>query len=242
MAAPDITPTDHPAASVLPALDDLRPRPRTITDHVHDILYDRVVDLTLPPGAKLSEAEVAAQMGVSRQPVRDAFFRLSERGFIRIRPQRATVVTQISEKAIRQAHFIRDSLEGSVMRAAAGRLTDADHDALSALIGQQEKAVAADDRRLFHALDEQFHHDICSFAGLGFVWTLLRETKGQMDRARFLSLSYNARVAMEEHHSILNALRARDEDGAVCAMRDHLARIDELLTRLRAERPEMLGD
>ena len=72
----------------LPTWQELRPR--TVTDQIFELLYERVVNLSLPPGAKLSEAEVAAQMGVSRQPVRDAFYRLSQLGFIQIRPQRAT--------------------------------------------------------------------------------------------------------------------------------------------------------
>lgn len=227
------------AAATLPALDTLPPR--TITDQVYEALYDRVIDLSLPPGTKLSEADVAAQMGVSRQPVRDAFFRLSQLGFILIRPQRATVVTPISEEAIRQAHFIRLALESACMRDAATRLTDADHAALDRLIDRQARAVEADDRGAFHRLDEQFHHDICALSGLGFVWALIRDNKGHMDRARFTSLSYNARNAMEEHRQILDALRRRDADQAVAAITAHLARIEDTLDRLRHGQPGILG-
>ena len=67
------------AARNLPNLEARRLR--TATDQVYEALYDRVVNLTLPPGSRLSEAEVASQMGVSRQPVRDAFYRLSRLGF-----------------------------------------------------------------------------------------------------------------------------------------------------------------
>lgn len=232
-------PSDSSAAAALPSLDDLRPR--TVTDQVYDALYERVINLTLPPGARLSEAEVAAQMGVSRQPVRDAFYRLSQLGFILIRPQRATVVTPISEGAIRQAHFVREALEIACLREAALRLTPQQHDALEALVDRQQVALDADDRGLFHALDDQFHHDICAYAGLEFVWTLVRDNKGHMDRARYTSLSYNARNAMHEHCDILQALRERDAEKAVAAIRHHLSRINDTLERLRKERPEILG-
>ncbi|GLK64435.1 GntR family transcriptional regulator [Paracoccus kondratievae] len=231
-----LMPTD---AAALPILDDLRPR--TVTDQVYDALYQRVINLTLPPGARLSEAEVAAQMGVSRQPVRDAFFRLSQLGFIQIRPQRATIVTQISAGAIRQAHFIRLALETACMREAARILTSQDHDALADLIDRQEVAIRADDRSSFHELDDQFHHDICAASGLEFVWTLVKDNKGHMDRARYLSLSYNAHNAWEEHKMILAALRERDEEKAVAAIDLHLSRIHGTLDRLRVEQPEMLG-
>lgn len=231
--------SDSSTLAALPALDDIR-QP-TITDQVYDILYERVVNLTLPPGARLSEAEVAAQMGVSRQPVRDAFYRLSQLGFIQIRPQRATIVTQISEEAIRQAKFIRLSLELSCIREAVQCLTDAQLDALEALLDRQTVAVEADRRGEFHALDDQFHHDIAAGSGLGFVWAVVKDKKGHMDRARYLSLGYNAGTALAEHRLILQALRARDSDAAVAAVTAHLSRIDQLLARLRSERPEILG-
>ncbi|SMO99395.1 GntR family transcriptional regulator [Paracoccus laeviglucosivorans] len=225
--------------AALPSLDDMRQR--TVTDQVYDALYERVVDLTLKPGAKLSEAEVAAQMGVSRQPVRDAFYRLSQLGFINIRPQRATIVTPISEVAIRQAFFIRLALEIACIRAATTRLTVDQHEALGDVIARQAAAVAADDRAAFHALDDQFHHDICAGAQLEFVWNLIKDNKGHMDRARWLTLSYNAENAMREHKSILDGLQARDAEMATAEMTRHLTRIEETLARLRAERPDFMG-
>lgn len=230
---------DAAIAEMLPPLQDARPV--SVTDQIYEALYARVVNLTLPPGTRMSEAEVAAQLGVSRQPVRDAFFRLSQLGFIQIRPQRATIVTPISEGAIRQAFFIRNALEVACLRKAAPRLTVEHHDALDGLIDRQEAAVEADDRSLFHELDDRFHHDICDYAGLEFVWTLVKDNKGHMDRARWLSLSYNALNAMREHRRILAALRARDADAAAAAVTEHLSRIDDTLDRLRAEQPHMLG-
>ncbi|AMY70517.1 GntR family transcriptional regulator [Frigidibacter mobilis] len=223
----------------LPPMEDLRPR--SVTDQIFEALYSQVVNLTLPPGAKLSEAEVAAQMGVSRQPVRDAFYRLSQQGFIQIRPQRATTVTPISTEAVMQAYFIRSALEQATMRVAALQLQPADWDGLERLIDLQEGASQADNRGEFHALDDQFHHDICKASGKEFVWNLVRDNKGHMDRARFLSLSYGASTAYIEHRRILAALRARDPEAAVEAVRDHLSHIEHILERLRTDRPGIIG-
>ncbi|WP_410218863.1 GntR family transcriptional regulator [Paracoccus sp. (in: a-proteobacteria)] len=223
----------------LPSLEE--PRPRTVTDQIFEVLYDRVVNLTLTPGAKLSEAEVAAQMGVSRQPVRDAFYRLSQLGFIQIRPQRATTVTPISQDAVMQAYFIRSALEEATMRVAAQRLRPEHWDALDVLIDCQEAASKADQRLEFHELDDRFHHDICAHAGVEFVWTLVRDNKGHMDRARYLSLSYGASMAYIEHREILAALRARDTEAAVAAVRHHLSHIRQILDRLRIDQPEVFG-
>ena len=73
------------------SLRDVEPIARTsVTDQVFEALYRKVLLVELPPGTKLSELDVARQLGVSRQPVRDAFFRLSKLGFLQIQPQRAT--------------------------------------------------------------------------------------------------------------------------------------------------------
>ena len=223
------------SAAALPILGESRPR--TVTDQIFDLLYERVVNLTLPPGAKLSEAEVAAQMGVSRQPVRDAFYRLSQLGFIQIRPQRATVITQISEQAVLQAYFIRAALEESCMRVAAEKLTVKQLDALDELVARQAEAIATDRRPDFHVLDDQFHRDICAYSGLEFVWTLVKENKGHMDRARYLSLTYGAHTALDEHRLILAALRDRDPQRAAAAVRHHLSQIEGIIARLRIEQP-----
>lgn len=206
----------------------------SVTDLVFAELYNRVVGLDLLPGTKLSEAEVAKQMGVSRQPVRDAFYRLSQQGFLLIRPQRATVVTPISVEAVHRARFIRTALELETVRAAMANIRPEHFGELEDLIGEQEKAADRDDRAGFHALDDGFHNRICEIAGQGHVWALIRDHKAHMDRVRYLSLENGARLAMEDHVSILEAVRAGDEVAAVARMRSHLGRIAGIIDDIRA--------
>ncbi|MDD7972238.1 GntR family transcriptional regulator [Roseinatronobacter sp. HJB301] len=222
---------------LLPPLD--AHHPRSMADQVYDMLYERIINLTLPPGTKLSEAEVAAQLGVSRQPVRDAFYRLSQLGFIQIRPQRATTVAPISKDAIVRAYFIRSALEEATMRVAATNLKPVHLTALQDILVRQEDALRMADKTGFHALDDQFHHDICNYSGLGFGWAVIKENKGHMDRARYLSLSFGAPRALAEHHDILDALRAGDGDGAAAAVKRHLNHIDEIIDWLQTTQPEV---
>lgn len=213
----------------------------SITDLVADEIYRRIVELELPPGSRLSEQEVARQMGISRQPVRDAFYRLSQIGLLHIQPQRATTVPRISETAVLQARFVRTALEMETVRAAARAATDDQIAELEALLAKQRAAVAADDRIGFHALDDAYHHRICGIAGNGFAWNLIRDNKAHMDRVRFLSLSFGAQSALEDHLRILQALRARDPDRAAREMRAHLARIVDILAQIRAEHSAMFS-
>ena len=218
------------------ALSVLEPIQRSsIADTVFDELHRQILRLELPPGTKLSEIDVARALGVSRQPVRDAFYRLSKLGFLAIRPQRATTVSAISERAVMQARFIRMAIEVETARVACTALTEDDLQAIEAIVARQARAVEARDPAAFHDLDDQFHHEICERSGFGFAWETAREMKSHMDRVRFLSLSFASERAFQEHKDILAAIKARDPDRAAQMVRLHLSRILDQIVRIRAE-------
>ena len=98
---------------------------RTTVDEIFDHLHDEILSLRLRPGDKISEADIATQFGVSRQPVRDAFSRLASLDLLLIRPQRATEVKRFSMREIVKSRFVRAAVEKEVLRRAA-ELCDAD--------------------------------------------------------------------------------------------------------------------
>lgn len=217
------------------------PRP-SVAEQVFQALYQQVLTLELPPGARTSEVEVAKAMGVSRQPVRDAFYRLSKLGFLEIRPQRGTHVTLISTEAVLQARYVRAALEIETIRQAADRFGPGDIAALSRLLEDQRRAIDAGDRPGFHVLDDRFHHEICRRAGVGFVWDLVGEYKGHMDRVRMLSLSFAAEEAFADHQRMVDGLRRNDPDASAEAMRTHLSRITGQIGRIRDQHPDLFAD
>lgn len=207
----------------------------SVADAVFAELHRQILALDLPPGTRLSEVDVAKALGVSRQPVRDAFWRLSKLGFLTIRPQRATTVSNISEEAVMQARFIRSAIEAETVRVFTEQATEADMAALEAILEAQRAAVAAQDRALFHELDDRFHREICERGGNGFAWDIIRENKAHMDRVRMLSLSFASQAAFEDHLRVMAAIRAREPDRAMLEMRSHLSRIRSQIQRIRAE-------
>ncbi|MCB1758409.1 MAG: GntR family transcriptional regulator [Gammaproteobacteria bacterium] len=220
-------------------LSQNQPKPLSITDRVYEELYHRIINLALPPGSKLSEAEVASQMGVSRQPVRDAFYRLSQAKLLMVRPQRATIVMPISEEAVHEAIFIRAALELETVRAAIPVMTRERIAELRENLKGQAAACDAGDSESFHTLDEEFHRQICAYSGHEQVWTLIQNNKAHMDRIRYLSLETgNARNAQQDHSAILDAIAAGDEERALEAMRGHIYRIAAIGSRIRNEYAE----
>ena len=90
---------------------DATTQPRgTMADSIYTQLRTAILELRLLPGVGISEAEVARHLGVSRQPVREAFGRLARTGYLRVQPQRRTEVVKISVQEVRNARFIRGRL------------------------------------------------------------------------------------------------------------------------------------
>lgn len=216
---------------------------KSIADSVFDELHQQILSLELPPGTKVSEIEVAKPLGVSRQPVRDAFFRLSQLGFLLIRPQRATVISKISEQAVLRAKFVRTALEIACWTKAAEVVTESEIKDLEALLERQAEAVKISDQKLFHALDDEFHRKICEIAGHGHVWSLIRDQKAQVDRVRYISLQIGAaQRAFDDHIVLVDALKERDKQKVASSLTEHLDRIEKILKQIRAEKPEFFQE
>ncbi|MBT8460314.1 MAG: GntR family transcriptional regulator [Boseongicola sp.] len=220
------------------AIEPLEKQAVSATDQVFDALYSAVISIKLPPGAKVSEAEIAKQLGVSRQPVRDAFFRLSNLGFLSIRPQRATVITQISLRAVADAVFTRTALEVECLRTALTNDPVLLVKALDASLTAQAESLRAS-RDNFHALDEAFHEAICIASGHAHVWSLIREQKAHLDRIRYLTLSLERRNhVIQDHQSILEAIIAKDLQLSESRLRAHIGDVLNAAPEIQKQRPE----
>lgn len=219
------------------------PNRPSVADQVFKLLQQRILTLELPPLTKISETDIAKRLGVSRQPVREAFKRLERLGFLQIRPQSATIVSLISEEAIMRARFIRTALETQTARAACAAFTPDDIAALQALIDQQRIASEEDDAQRFHKLDEEFHHAICARSGHDYVWDLIHDHKAHMDRVRMLSLSSSSqKLALQEHVQILDAIAAGNAEAAADMMTRHLSRIEVLIEQIKAQNHDWFVD
>lgn len=202
-------------------------------------LRNRIVRGELEPGARLSEVDVAACYSTSRQPVREAFIKLSEAGLIDIRPQRGSFVSRIDVASVLAAQFVREAVEADIVRAATDR---ADADMLAELDGNiaaQESAVDDSDPQAFMALDEAFHRMIAEIAGQGAGWSFLKSLRTQMDRVRHLSASQFPReILVRQHRQIVDAIRAGQADEAEQRMRLHLRRILDDIPVVAAAKPD----
>ncbi|QIE57018.1 GntR family transcriptional regulator [Pikeienuella piscinae] len=201
------------------------------------ILHEAILRGDLAPGLRLSEQEIAAAMRLSRQPVREAFIRLAGDGLLEIRPQRGTFVTRISVREVIASRFVREAVEADLVRRAAEAADPALAADLDELLQLQKGAMDADPSRFMH-LDESFHRRLAEAAGRAQVWNYIQMLKSQMDRVRFLVAADMPREALlAQHRRIIEAVVARDAEGAEQAMREHLRQISLDLPKMIAAHP-----
>lgn len=215
---------------------------RPSVDVIFDHLYDDILSLRLRPGDKISEAEIGARFGVSRQPVRDAFSRLENLDLLLIQPQKATEVKRFSLKAIEKSRFVRAAVESEVLRRAAAEC-DADGAArLDSCLDRQREIVANQEHQKFDALDYEFHQTLCEIAKVDFAFEVISAEKAKIDRICMLGLSKEQRMPqlLQDHVDIAQGVKQGKPEDAVAAGMKHLARLDKTISAIAAEHAEYL--
>ena len=218
-------------------LTPARTRPR---GQIYVVLRDAIVSAELAPGRQLSENELAALLGVSRTPIREALQRLRDDRLVEIVPQLGTFVTRISEDAVADAQFVREALECAAVRQAALRVRDPDLASLEMIIRGQEAAREANDYDRFYVLDDELHHALCDLSGHDIAWSLSQRAKGHLNRVRRLSLPEPGYLMemISEHRAVVAAVAQRDPDAAENALRHHLRMVLSTLPAIRAQHPD----
>lgn len=209
---------------------------RTTTDIVFDQLHEEISSLRLLPGSRISEADIASKLGVSRQPVRDAFNRLGNMGLLAIRPQRATTVRGFSMEAIQNARFVRLAVELEVITRACACWTAEFAETLAAQIATQRSAIDAGKTDTFHELDYEFHKTICTLGGNPLAFETIESCKQSVNRLCVLSMRnpFEGSAVVDDHEGIARALAAGSVKQARAAVEHHLSRLDSTIAEIHS--------
>lgn len=208
---------------------------------VYETLRTKVLTLELPPGASLSENELAATLGVSRTPVRESLILLVEEGLVQVFPQVGSFVSRVDPARVADAQFLREAVE---LAALDDLPTDLDADVVADLednlAAQQAPELTLEG---FFALDEAFHHGLLRLSGHGRAWATVVSAKGHLDRARRLGLRDTASSDgfAEQHGEILDAVVGGDTARARSAMRTHLRAVFADVERIREHSPHLFA-
>ena len=188
-------------------------------------LADRILSGKLAPGTRIKQDELAAELGSSRIPVREALRILAARGLVTLRANSGAWVSQMHLHDLEISYKIRERLEPLLLSESMPRLQDADLDTMQAL---QEEIEANEDVERFLVLDRRLHW--ISYGGhqapdLADIIERLWDTTQHYRRA-FTRLSNRDRswVINAEHRLLIEALRIRDVDAASSTLHQHIRR------------------
>ena len=173
-------------------------------------------------GAPLRQEEIAAELGVSRVPVREALFQLQAEGLVQMVPNKGMYVRTPSESDLREWFRLRLLIETDILVDAVPRHDAASLNRLDTVQAALDKARAVAD---WIAGDREFHEALYAPAQRPEAMTLVRRLRYQVDRFYFARMKPTARAQgwQEEHHALIRAVRRRDPNAASKLLQAHLA-------------------
>jgi len=202
---------------------------------IHDQLRQMILSLDLGPGERLTERWLESQFQSSRTPIRAALMRLESEGLVR-RDGRNWSVSPIDLGEIGALAEFREPLEVTAVRLACERATEADLDAVEALLDACRPDVP---REEWHRIGTDFHVEIANLSGNPFLSKAIEGVMTRLSRARWLEVWTEAsrEQAWSEHRRILGFIRGkRPEDAAREASAHVRDTRDRLLRSLNTDR------
>ena len=220
-------------------------------EDVYETLRQQIIEFELLPGEFLSENGLAAKLNVNRTTVREALARLEMDHCVEVFPQRGTQVSRISSDRIRQAVFLRSTLEQNVLEQLCETgVTPEQFSLLEESLRRQRSYFAAQEESCLLNEDTRMHRLLYRFCGREAAWNAFSSLNCDMMRIRFLKIrtfSYpRAQLGpvdswenlLIEHRMMLDALRKRDAEALGLLSSAHLSHIERNAADLRMIYPQ----
>lgn len=197
-----------------------KPLNQAVYDHVRDM----VLSGALVPGEQINEIALAATLGVSRTPLREAIGQLVADGLVEDRPYRGKFVRLFSPKQIADLYEVRAVLESHAVRLATPLLTAEQVERLREILHETEEALAAGDLAWYAEADRNFHETLASYCDNQTLIESLQRLASQIQIVRSVA-NHDPEVVQRtalERPAVVAALEARDAERAAELMRQHI--------------------
>jgi len=228
----------RPAATYAPAAHALAlVRTSSLPDLVRQELERMILAGELAAGAKLTEAALAARLGVSRGPMREAFRALEEMGLVRVEKNRGVFVRRISVEEADQIYEVRAILDEWIGRRLAQTATPEQVRALQAHVERMDKAAARHDVDGYYHLNLEFHDRLVAACGNPKLVATYRRLVNELSlfRHQTLARSETMNVSTREHREIVERIASGNPAAAAKALLDHVLAGRERMHRAHSD-------
>jgi DNA-binding GntR family transcriptional regulator len=199
-----------------------RLKPRALYEEVAELLRGRIFSRELAPGDWVDELKIAAELEISRTPLREAIKVLATEGLITMKMRRGAYVTEVNDKDLRDVFHLMAVLEADAASTVARAATDTQIEELATIHAQLEKSTK--DRVQFFTINEAFHVKLLEVANNRWRDQMVADLRKVMKLNRAQSLLKAGRIeeSLAEHTAIMAALKKRDAIAAQAAMQAHI--------------------
>ena len=205
-----------------------------------DELRRRILEGELAEGFQLRQDALAAEFGISRIPLREAFVQLESEGLVQILPHKGAIVSELSLADIEELFELRALLEPMLLQKSVPQLTPEDFAELDRILAEYSEELHANSPARWGELNTQLHQLLMSRANQPKTSSIVNALLLQTDRYTRLQLSLSrqsAAQAEEEHAELVDLCRKGDARGASTLLKRHIGHVsDELRTFLMARR------
>ena len=208
-------------------------KPRPVGEVVYDSLKEAIVKGDLTPGLRLVEHQLSLQMKTSRIPVREALKRLEQEGLVQKHDRRGFVVKSFSRREIEETFGIRAVLESYAAFLATENMSDALIERLEQAIDAYREALDRSDTEKLLLYNTQFHEIMYKAADSRKLYELISNFRNSFYRYRKSLLAHkgHARIALDDHMEMVNAMKSGDKDRVETVVRRHILRGKEIVLK-----------
>ena len=208
---------------------------RMSTSHrAYAMLRDRLLRFSILPNQRINEVTLAAELEISRTPLREALNRLVAEGLL-VQRARGFTAPDLEPDRVRQLFEARTEIECSIVRLTCERAGDDDLAGLEAFLVESaaESPDASVDRLM--ELDVRFHATLATLSENRVLGRFLSNLNDRIHLVRWIAMEGRREATQTEHRAILACIRARDPQGATDLMRRHIMhRNEDILAAIRA--------
>lgn len=204
---------------------------QNISDRVADELRVAIHTGRLAPGTRLVERKLAAELGVSHIPIREALARLSDEGLVERLPRRGSRVAALSARDLSEISTVRVLLEQEVAVRVQARMSARDEAGLRRIVASMERAAARGDSARLFDLDLRFHDRLGQLSDHLLLIELVTQLRGRINGfLRAANAALDPRALAEHaatHGTLLDAIAGGDPDAARRAVAEHIEQAAE---------------
>ncbi|MFH1153209.1 MAG: GntR family transcriptional regulator [Pseudomonadota bacterium] len=197
---------------------------RNLSLKVSDIIREKILNFSLPPGFRISDVQLAQEMKISRTPVREALNRLTAEGIVEALPNRGFVVKVFGLKEIEDTYILRERLETFAVELTTKKFNRTKQKEFETLLDKSDRFIKKNDIAGFNTSDEDFHQLIALSSENQPLGEVLKNLMGRIRVVRRYDHLRPGSIkdAYKSHREILDLMIKKDVERAVKKMSDHV--------------------